>query len=91
MCSSFLVIVLIYIKITMEIFCKSLLYDVLVPIQCISVYWTQAAHLVFSSYLYCLQNPFKAPKITESDEEETNEEGAFIDVEASNNEDICVD
>ena len=52
----------------MEIFYKSPFYDVLVPIQCISVSWTLAAHLVFSSYLCRLQNPFEAPEITESDE-----------------------
>ena len=41
---------------------------VLIPVQCISVSWTLAAHLVFSLYLCCPQNPFQAPKITESDE-----------------------
>ena len=56
---------------------------VLIPVQCISVSWTLAAHLVFSLYLSCPQNPFQAPEITESDEYEANEEGAFIDVEAS--------
>ena len=34
---------------------------------------------------------FEAPEITKSDEKEANEEGAFIDVEASDDEDICVD
>ena len=37
------------------------------------------------------ENSFKAPKITESDEEEANEEGALIDVEASDDEDIYTD
>ena len=41
---------------------------VLVPIQCISVSYTLAAHLVFLSYICFPQNPFKGPKITESDE-----------------------
>ena len=40
---------------------------VLVPIQCISVYWTVAAHLIFSSYRGYLQNPFKVPEITVRD------------------------
>ena len=52
----------------MRIFYKSLFYDVLVPVQCIFVAWALAVHLVFSSYIYCLQNPFKAREITESDE-----------------------
>ena len=46
----------------MEIFYKSLFNDVLVPVQCISVSWTPAAHLVFSSYVCCLQNSFETPK-----------------------------
>ena len=58
----------IFIKNTMVIFYKSIFYDALVPIQCISVSWALAAHLVFSSYVCCLQKPFEAPKITESDE-----------------------
>ena len=49
---------LIYVKNTMEIFYISLFYDVLAPIQCISISWTPAAHLVFFSYVCCLQNPF---------------------------------
>ena len=52
----------------MEMFYKPLFYDVLVPIQCIFVSWTLAAHLVFLSHLCCLQIPFGAPEITESDE-----------------------
>ena len=40
---------LIYVKNTMEIFYKSLLYGVLVRIQCISVSRTLAACLVFWS------------------------------------------
>ena len=39
----------------MKIFYKSLFYEVLVPILCISVSWTLATHLVFSSYVFCLQ------------------------------------
>ena len=35
--------------------------------------------------------PFKAPEITKSYEKEANEEGTFIDVEASDDEDICFD
>ena len=82
---------LIYVNYTMEIFYKTLFYDVLVSVQCTSAFWTLAAHLVFLSYVSCLQNPFEAPEITESDEQETNEEGAFIDVETFDDEDICVD
>ena len=52
----------------MEMIYKSLFYDVLVPIQCISVSWTLAVHLVFSLYVCCLQNPFEASKMTDSDE-----------------------
>ena len=51
--------------------------------QFISVYSTLAANLVFLS--------FKALEITESDEKESSEEGALIDVEAPDDEDICVD
>ena len=69
----------------MEVFYQSLFHDILVPV----VSWALAAHLVFPSYVYCLQNPFKAPEITESDEEAANGEGVFIDVE--DDEDICVD
>ena len=64
----------------MEIFYKSVFCNILVLIQCIFVSWTLAAHLIFSSYLCCLQNPFETPEITESDESEANEERAFIDV-----------
>ena len=34
--------------------------------------------------------PFETPKITKSDQQEANEEGAFIDTETSDDEDICV-
>ena len=61
----------------MEISHKSLFYDVLIPIQFVSVSWTLAAHLAFSSYKCCLQNSFEAPKIPERDEEEASEEGAL--------------
>ena len=40
----------------------------LVPLHGVSVSWTHHAHLVFSSYACCLENPFEAPEITESDE-----------------------
>ena len=50
----------------MEIFYQFLFYDVLVPVQCISVSWTLASHLVFSLYACCLKNLFEVPKITES-------------------------
>ena len=56
------------VKNTKVIFYKSLVYDVLVPIQCICVCWTLAAHLVFSSYICYLQSPFVVPEITISDE-----------------------
>ena len=46
----------IYVKNILEILHKSFIYDALVPISCISVSWTLAAHLVFSSYVCCLQN-----------------------------------
>lgn len=82
---------LIYVKDAMEFFYKSLFNDVLVPIQCISVPWTLATHLVFSSFVCYLQNLFEVSEITESNKKEANEEGAFIDVEVSNDEDICVD
>ena len=59
---------LVHVNNTMEIFYKSLSYDVLVPIQCSSTSLTLDAHLVVSSYVYCLQNPIEAPEITESDE-----------------------
>ena len=75
----------------MVIFYKSHSYYVLVPVQCISVTWTLAAHLVFSSYLCCLQNPFKAPELTEKDEQEASEEGAFTDAEACDDQDIGVE
>ena len=63
----------------------------LVPIHCISVSWVRAAHLVFSLYVCCVHNPFEAPQITESDEYEANKEVAFVDVEASHDEDVCVE
>ena len=43
-----------------------------------------------SSNVFCPQNPFEAPEITKGDESEANEEGVFIDVEASDDVDICV-
>ena len=43
-----------------------------------------------SSNVVCPQNPFEAPEITKGDESEANEEGVFIDVEASDDVDICV-
>ena len=52
----------------MGIVYKCPFYNVLVPVQCISVSWNLAAHLVLSSNVCCLQNPFEAPEITESDE-----------------------
>ena len=55
------------LRIQWKFFYKSLFY-VLIPIPCISVAWTIAAHLVFSSYVCCLQNTFEAPEKTESDE-----------------------
>ena len=58
---------LIYVKNAMENFYKSFFNDVLVTIQCISVSWAQAAHLVFLSFVCCLQNPSEDPEITESD------------------------
>ena len=58
---------LIYVKNAMENFYKSFFNDVLVTIQCVSVSWTQAAHLVFLSFVCCLQNPFEDPEITKSD------------------------
>ena len=58
---------------------------------CISVSWTLGSQLLFSSYICCLQSPFESLKITERDELEANEEGAFIDLEASDDEDVCVD
>ena len=75
----------------MEIFYISLICIALVTVQRISMSWTIATHLVFSSYVCYLQNPFEASEITESNKKEANEEGAFIDVEVSNDEDICVD
>ena len=86
----FLSYFLIYVKNTMEIFYKSLFDDVLVSIHCIFVSWTLAAYLVFLSYVV-FKNPFKARKITESDEEEANEERTFNDVEASDDEDTWFD
>ena len=68
--------IFIYVKNTMEIFNIFLFYAI-VPIQSITVSWTLDAHLVFSSYICCLQNTFEAPEITESDEEEDSEEGAL--------------
>lgn len=84
----------------MGIFCKYLFY-VLVPVQYVPVFWTLAAHLVFSflhlvflSYVCSLQNPFEIPKpaskITEIDEKEANQERTFIDVQASD-DDIYLD
>ena len=52
----------------MEFFYKSLFYDVLVPIQFFFDSWILTAHLVFLSYVCCLQNPFEAPEVTKSDE-----------------------
>ena len=66
---------LIYVKDAMEFFYKSLFNDVLVPIQCISVPWTLATHLVFSSYVCCLQNSFKNSEITGK---EANEKGLLL-------------
>ena len=52
----------------MAIVYKCPFYNVLVPVQCISISWNLAAHLVLSSNVRCLQNPFEVPEITESDE-----------------------
>ena len=49
---------LIYVNNTRKFSINHFFYDVLVPIQCISVSWTLAAHLVFLSYVCYLQNPF---------------------------------
>ena len=56
--------ILVYVKNAMEILYKSLFYDVLVPIQCISVSWTLATHNLFktpSRYLKSLKMIIKEP------------------------------
>ena len=56
------------LKNTMEFFYKFCFYEIIVPVQCTSAKWTLAVHQVFSSYVCCPQNLFKAPEISESDE-----------------------
>ena len=76
----FLSYFLIYIKNTKDIFYTFLFFDVLVYF----CFFDSSC----SSSIFCY---FKALEITESDERESSEEGALIDVEAPDDEDICVD
>ena len=50
------------------IFCKPSFYNVLVPVQCISVYLDTSCSCSIFVIFMLSSKPFEAPKITESDE-----------------------
>ena len=81
---------LIYGKNAMKIFYKSPFYDILVPTQWISASWTLAADLVFSSCVVS-SKPLWGSRNHWKGWMRSQWRRGFIDVEASDDEDICVD